>query len=112
MTQAFPAERRARVSVCCIARAQGLRIAAEPGGAAAYPSTLLMTAVLMVTGYCVARRRGYGVESFPGVRKVLSLLVAAVPGLGLVALIFVGIRAGIFTAVESAGTAAPVEHSS
>jgi tripartite ATP-independent transporter DctM subunit len=66
---------------------------------------LLMTAVLMVTGYCVARRRGYGVESFPGVRKVLSLLVAAVPGLGLVALIFIGIRAGIFTAVESAAIA-------
>ncbi|HUH55656.1 MAG TPA: TRAP transporter large permease [Rhodanobacter sp.] len=66
---------------------------------------LLMTVVLMVTGYCVARRRGYGVEPFPGFRKVLTLLIAAIPGLGLVALIFIGIRAGIFTAVESAAIA-------
>ncbi|HWU76660.1 MAG TPA: TRAP transporter large permease [Rhodanobacter sp.] len=66
---------------------------------------LLMTVVLMVTGYCVARHRGYGVEPFPGFRKVLTLLVAAIPGLGLVALIFIGIRAGIFTAVESAAIA-------
>ena len=66
---------------------------------------LLMTVVLMVTGYCVARRRGYGVEAFPGFRKVAKLLIAALPGLGLVALIFIGIRAGIFTAVESAAIA-------
>jgi len=66
---------------------------------------LLMTLVLMVTGYGVARRRGYGVEAFPGFRKVAKLLVAAIPGLGLVALIFIGIRAGIFTAVESAAIA-------
>lgn len=66
---------------------------------------LLMTVVLMVTGYVVARRRGYGVEPFPGLRAVLLRLVAALPGLGLVALIFIGIRAGIFTAVESAAVA-------
>ncbi|MGJ4729141.1 TRAP transporter large permease [Luteimonas sp. SDU101] len=66
---------------------------------------LLMTVVLMVTGYVVARRRGYGVEPFPGLRAVLVRLLAALPGLGLVALIFVGIRAGIFTAVESAAVA-------
>jgi len=66
---------------------------------------LLMTLALMVTGYFVARRRGYGVEAFPGWRAVLLRLVSALPGLGLVALIFVGIRAGIFTAVESAAVA-------
>ena len=66
---------------------------------------LLMTFALMVTGYFVARRRGYGVEIFPGWRAVLLRLVSALPGLGLVALIFVGIRAGIFTAVESAAVA-------
>lgn len=32
-------------------------------------------------------------------------LFGALPGLGLVALIFIGIRAGIFTAVESAAIA-------
>ena len=36
---------------------------------------------------------------------MLARLVAALPGLLLVALIFVGIRAGIFTAVESAAIA-------
>ena len=38
-------------------------------------------------------------------RAVLRRFVAALPGLLLVALIFVGIRAGIFTAVESAAIA-------
>ena len=70
--------------------------------AAGIVPALLMTAALMLTGYLVARHRGYGVETFPGWRAVLVRLVAALPGLGLVALIFVGIRAGIFTAVESA----------
>jgi len=66
---------------------------------------LLMTLVMMLTGYAVARHRGYGVEPFPGLRQVARLLLSALPGLGLVALIFVGIRAGIFTAVESAAIA-------
>ena len=66
---------------------------------------LLMTVVLMLTCYLVARHRGYGTEAFPGWGAVLVRLIAALPGLGLVALIFVGIRAGIFTAVESAAIA-------
>ncbi|MER2176124.1 MAG: TRAP transporter large permease [Stenotrophomonas maltophilia] len=73
--------------------------------AAGIAPALLMTVALMVTGYVVARRRGYGVEIFPGWRAVLLRLVSALPGLGLVALIFIGIRAGIFTAVESAAIA-------
>ena len=73
--------------------------------AAGIMPALLMTVALMVTGYVVARRRGYGTEPFPGWRAVLLRLVSALPGLGLVALIFVGIRAGIFTAVESAAIA-------
>ncbi len=73
--------------------------------AAGIVPALLMTAVLMVTGWLVARHRGYGVEPFPGFPAVMKRLVSALPGLGLVALIFVGIRAGIFTAVESAAIA-------
>ena len=73
--------------------------------AAGIVPALLMTLVLMVTGWLIARRRGYGVETFPGFPAVLKRLVSALPGLGLVALIFVGIRAGIFTAVESAAIA-------
>jgi tripartite ATP-independent transporter DctM subunit len=66
---------------------------------------LLMTATLMLTCWVIARRRGYAIEAFPGFGVVLRRLVAALPGLLLVALIFVGIRAGIFTAVESAAIA-------
>lgn len=73
--------------------------------AAGIVPALLMTVVLMFTGWLVARKRGYGVEAFPGMRAVLLRLISALPGLGLVALIFVGIRAGIFTAVESAAVA-------
>ncbi|RZA18315.1 MAG: TRAP transporter large permease, partial [Lysobacteraceae bacterium] len=47
----------------------------------------------------------YGTEPFPGMRVVLARTVSALPGLGLVALIFIGIRAGVFTAVESAAIA-------
>ncbi len=73
--------------------------------AAGIVPALLMTLALMLTGWLVARRRGYGTEAFPGWGALAIRLVAALPGLGLVALIFVGIRAGVFTAVESAAVA-------
>jgi tripartite ATP-independent transporter DctM subunit len=73
--------------------------------AAGIVPALLMTLALMVTGYVVARRRGYGTEAFPGWPALALRFVAALPGLGLVTLIFVGIRAGVFTAVESAAVA-------
>ena len=68
------------------------------------PALLLMIAI-MVTAYLIARRRGYATETFPGFGAVATRLVAALPGLLLVFLIFGGIRAGIFTAVESAAIA-------
>lgn len=73
--------------------------------AAGIVPALLMTLAMMVTGWLIARRRDYAVEAFPGFRMVLVRLVSALPGLLLVILIFVGIRAGIFTAVESAAIA-------
>jgi tripartite ATP-independent transporter DctM subunit len=66
---------------------------------------LLMTAAMMIVAYVLARRAGYGTEPVPGLSSLLVRLVAALPGLLLVALIFFGIRAGIFTAVESAAVA-------
>lgn len=66
---------------------------------------LLMTAVLMATGWIIARRRNYATERFPGLAALALRLVSALPGLLLVAMIFIGIRAGIFTAVESAAVA-------
>ena len=73
--------------------------------AAGIVPALLMTATLLFVTWIIARRRGYAVEPFPGFRAVLTRFVAALPGLLLVGLIFVGIRAGIFTAVESASIA-------
>lgn len=62
---------------------------------------LMLAAALMVTAYIVAVRRGYPSEPFPGFRMVAAYLVAAFPGLLLIALIFGGVRSGIFTAAES-----------
>ena len=73
--------------------------------AAGIVPALLLTAALMATAYVIARRRNYAVEAFPGFAAVGKRFVAALPGLGLVALIFIGIRAGVFTAVESASVA-------
>ncbi len=73
--------------------------------AAGIVPALLMTVAMMITGYAVARHRGYGTEPFPGMRALVLSFIGALPGLALVALIFIGIRAGIFTAVESAAIA-------
>ena len=62
---------------------------------------LLLAAALMVTAYIVARRRGYPTEAFPGFAMVLHLAAVAVPGLLLIAIIFGGVRSGVFTATES-----------
>ena len=73
--------------------------------AAGVVPALLLAAALMVTSYVIARKRGYASEPFPGFGVILTRFVAAIPGLLLVAIIFLGIRAGIFTAVESASIA-------
>ena len=66
---------------------------------------LLMTVALMAVNRVIAVRRGLPTELFPGWREVARRFVAALPGLLLVALIFIGIRSGVFTAVESASIA-------
>lgn len=65
------------------------------------PGMLLMAA-LMFTAWAVAVRRGYPREQFPGWAILLRLLVAALPGLMLIVIIFMGVRSGVFTATESA----------
>jgi len=62
---------------------------------------LLLAAALMVTAYIVARRRGYPAEPFPGFRRLGYYLLASVPGLLLIGIIFGGVRSGVFTATES-----------
>ncbi|MCO6180103.1 TRAP transporter large permease [Ciceribacter sp. RN22] len=66
---------------------------------------LLLAISLMVAAWFVARRRGYPTEPFPGFRALGGLLASAVPGLILVAIIFGGVRSGIFTASESSNIA-------
>ena len=73
--------------------------------AAGVVPALLLTLALMLTARIISGRRGYAAEGFPGWSALLIRLVAALPGLLLVALIFFGIRAGIFTAIESAAIA-------
>ena len=65
------------------------------------PGMLLM-AVLMVTAWLVAVRRGYPSETFPGWWALARLAAGAVPGLMLIVIIFAGVRSGVFTATESA----------
>jgi tripartite ATP-independent transporter DctM subunit len=60
---------------------------------------------LMVAAWFVARRRGYPTEPFPGLRVLGQLFGNAVPGLILIAIIFGGVRSGIFTASESSNIA-------
>jgi len=62
---------------------------------------LLFAAVLMVTAYFVARSRGYPVEAFPGFSRVAWFFINSLPGLLLIAIIFGGVRSGVFTATES-----------
>jgi tripartite ATP-independent transporter DctM subunit len=62
---------------------------------------LLLAAALMVTAWWVAKRRGYPSEPFPGFARVGYYLLASLPGILLIAIIFGGVRSGVFTATES-----------
>ena len=62
---------------------------------------LLLAAALMAAAWFVAKRRGYPVEPFPGLAMVGQLAAAAIPGIILIAIIFGGVRSGVFTASES-----------
>lgn len=60
---------------------------------------------LMCAAWYVARKRGYPTEPFPGLRALGQIFMTAAPGLILVAIIFGGVRSGIFTASESSNIA-------
>jgi tripartite ATP-independent transporter DctM subunit len=67
---------------------------------------LMLALSLMVAAWLVATKRGYPTESFPGWSAVGGLFLNAIPGILLIAIIFVGVRSGVFTASESSCVAA------
>jgi tripartite ATP-independent transporter DctM subunit len=69
-----------------------------------FPALVLAVAI-MLTAWILARQRGSQSEAFPGFAAILTRLVAALPGLVLVGIIFFGIKSGVFTAIESATVA-------
>lgn len=73
--------------------------------AAGIVPALMLALGVMLAAYFLARARNYPTEAFPGFGAVGIRLIAAIPGLLLIFVIFGGIRAGIFTAVESAAVA-------
>lgn len=62
---------------------------------------LLLAGALMVTAWWVAVKRGYPADPFPGFARVGYYLLASLPGILLIAIIFGGVRSGVFTATES-----------
>ncbi|WP_306029547.1 TRAP transporter large permease [Stappia sp. MMSF_3263] len=62
---------------------------------------LLLALALMVAAWYVARKRGYPIDKFQGWGAIGYLFVNAIPGILLIAIIFGGVRSGIFTASES-----------
>lgn len=65
----------------------------------------LLAIALMFAAWYVAAKRGYPTQSFQGFRNMGVLFVSAAPGLIMVAIIFGGVRSGIFTASESSNIA-------
>jgi tripartite ATP-independent transporter DctM subunit len=67
---------------------------------------LMLALSLMVVAWVVASKRGYPTDAFPGWSAVAGLFINAIPGILLIAIIFVGVRSGVFTASESSCVAA------
>lgn len=66
---------------------------------------LLLAAVLGVYCYVVARKRNYPKGDKFNLKKAVSFFLHALPGLGTVLIVVVGVLAGIFTATEAAAFA-------
>ncbi|GGB46609.1 C4-dicarboxylate ABC transporter permease [Roseibium aquae] len=67
---------------------------------------LLLAMSLMITAWFVAKKQGFPTERFPGWGVLGALFINAIPGLLLIAIIFGGVRSGVFTASESSCIAA------
>lgn len=65
----------------------------------------LLAVSLMIAAWWVAVKKGYPVKAAQSWRMIGTLFMSAAPGLILVAIIFGGVRSGIFTASESSNIA-------
>ena len=66
---------------------------------------LLLALLLMAAAWWVAKKKNYPTDPFPGFAMMGQLFISAVPGLILIAIIFGGVRSGVFTASESSNIA-------
>lgn len=66
---------------------------------------LLLALMLMCAAWWVAKKKNYPTDPFPGFAMMGQLFISAVPGLILIAIIFGGVRSGVFTASESSNIA-------
>lgn len=66
---------------------------------------LLLALMLMCAAWWVAKKKNYPTDPFPGFTMMGQLFISAVPGLILIAIIFGGVRSGVFTASESSNIA-------
>ena len=73
--------------------------------AAGLVPVVLLSLCMLTAAYAVAVKRGYPSGVFPGWPAVARSLLAAMPGLLIVAIILAGILSGVFTATESASVA-------
>ncbi|WP_316860422.1 TRAP transporter large permease [uncultured Cohaesibacter sp.] len=67
---------------------------------------LLLALALMIVAYWVAKRRNYPTVPFAGWGALGGMFINAFPGIMLIAIIFGGVRSGVFTASESSCIAA------
>ncbi|MDR1827072.1 MAG: TRAP transporter large permease [Methylobacteriaceae bacterium] len=72
---------------------------------AGYIPGILMGLGVMVVAYVMAKKEGYKVIGFPGLKEALLTTWAALPSLGLIIIIMGGIILGVCTATEAASLA-------
>ncbi|WP_068084945.1 TRAP transporter large permease [Polycladidibacter stylochi] len=72
---------------------------------AGYIPGILMGLGCIIVAVIVAKRKGYPVTQFPGIRQAFLITIRAIPVLSLVVIVMGGIVSGAFTATEASAVA-------